>query len=83
MQYYIYSQLRLNKAGGLKMYNEKHFSSAQRRYDNMMPDDSADYPDEQDCPECETEIELNSGDGICPKCGYEYVFDVDYDKDQF
>ena len=68
--YYNYSQLRLNKAGGLKMNNEQHFSNAQRRYDNMVPeDDGVESVEEMDCPKCGTEVSLWYDKGTCSKCG--------------
>ena len=56
------------------MYNEKHFSSAQRSYDNMMPDDD-DTP-EMDCPNCGESVSLEDTGlgyntkftGTCEKC---------------
>lgn len=54
------------------------FSQCQYRYDNMMPDDDIDNPDEVECPECGNDTEIDSDNScVCKKCGNQFDFDFD------
>ena len=66
--------------------NRCSFSSAQRSYDNRMPEDSEAFPDEMQCPECYTDVELSDTGvfkieptGTCSNCGAECKFDFNGD----
>jgi len=66
------------------MLNRCTLSQAQRAYDNRMPDENP-YPEEMDCPECGSTVDLEDTGfmynveltGTCANCGCECEFDLD------
>ena len=58
------------------MINRCSFESAQRSYDNRMPDDNdePEFSDEMECPKCGCLVELEDNKGTCEKCDNECEF---------